>query len=89
MIDEHGIEEVSPSAGDTGAPAAADAAPGRLRDRVRTLRQACRQIVGIPDYERYVEHMAKHHAGDPVLSRDEFFARSIDRKYGRNGPRCC
>jgi len=24
-----------------------------------------------------------------VLSRQEFCARAIDRKYGKNGPRCC
>ena len=89
MIDERSFEEASSSAGDTGASAAAGAPAVRLRDRVRALRQACRQIVGVPDYERYVEHMAKHHPGDAVLPRDEFFARSIDRKYGRNGPRCC
>jgi len=25
----------------------------------------------------------------PVLSRRDFFAQAIDRKYGKNGPRCC
>jgi uncharacterized short protein YbdD (DUF466 family) len=68
---------------DTGAPDA------RLRDRLRVVRQACRQVFGIPDYERYLAHMAAHHAGESVLSRREFFARSIDRKYGKSGPRCC
>jgi uncharacterized short protein YbdD (DUF466 family) len=69
---------------------AAEASPdARLRDRMRAVRQACRQVFGIPDYERYLEHMAVHHADEPVLSRREFFARSIDRKYGKSGPRCC
>jgi uncharacterized short protein YbdD (DUF466 family) len=67
----------------TGAPEAG------FRDRLRAARQACRQVFGIPDYERYLEHMALHHAGQPVLSRREFFARSIDAKYGKSGPRCC
>ena len=71
------------AAAGTGAPHA------RLRDRLRAVRQGCRQIFGIPDYERYLAHMAAHHAGEPVLSWREFFARSIDRKYGKNGPRCC
>jgi uncharacterized short protein YbdD (DUF466 family) len=74
---------VAAAAAETGAPGA------RLRDRLRVVRQACRQVFGIPDYERYLAHMAAHHAGDPVLSRREFFARSIDRKYGKSGPRCC
>ena len=69
--------------------AGTDAPDARLRDRLRAVRQACRQVFGIPDYERYLAHMAAHHAGEPVLSRREFFARSIDRKYGKSGPRCC
>ncbi len=76
----------------TGAPAADDAAgaarPG-LRDYARTLRQGCRQVFGIPDYERYLTHMAAHHPGEPPLSRRDFFVQSIDRKYGKSGPRCC
>ncbi|MFC0400108.1 YbdD/YjiX family protein [Paraburkholderia rhizosphaerae] len=65
-------------------------APGtRLSEFARTMRSACMQMFGIPDYERYVEHMALRHPGDPLLSRREFFIWSIDRKYSRNGPRCC
>jgi uncharacterized short protein YbdD (DUF466 family) len=73
----------------TGA-APADAAPGtRVSGMTRAVRQAYLQIFGIPDYERYTEHMALRHAGAPVLSRREFCAQAIDRKYGCNGPRCC
>jgi len=61
----------------------------RLRERALALCAAWRQIVGIPDYERYLAHMAEHHPGEPVLERREFFACAIDRKYGRSGPRCC
>jgi uncharacterized short protein YbdD (DUF466 family) len=60
-----------------------------LGERLRTLGQAWRQVCGIPDYERYLEHMAAHHPGEPVAGRREFFARAIDRKYGKSGPRCC
>jgi uncharacterized short protein YbdD (DUF466 family) len=74
---------------------AADARPGRppLRARFTTALNAARrgylQVFGIPDYERYLAHMASKHPGEPVLSRREFCARAIDRKYKRNGPRCC
>jgi len=65
-------------------------APGtRLSELARTMRRACAQMFGIPDYERYVEHMASRHPCDPLLSRREFFIWAIDRKYSRNGPRCC
>jgi uncharacterized short protein YbdD (DUF466 family) len=73
----------------SAAPEDGASRPLALGERVRRLRQACRQIAGIPDYERYLAHMAEHHPDEPVLSRETFFAQSIDRKYGRSGPRCC
>jgi uncharacterized short protein YbdD (DUF466 family) len=73
-----------------GAASVPTISPGRRwAERVRALRQACRQLFGIPDYERYLAHVAEHHAGETVLSRRDFFIRSIDRKYGKSGPRCC
>ena len=60
-----------------------------LSDRLASLRRAYLQVIGIPDYESYLAHMAQHHPGEPPLSRGEFCARAIDRKYGRSGPRCC
>ncbi|HEX6136825.1 MAG TPA: YbdD/YjiX family protein [Casimicrobiaceae bacterium] len=61
----------------------------RLRTWARQARQAWMQVCGIPDYERYLAHRAARHPDEPVLSRGEFFARAIDRKYRRSGPRCC
>jgi uncharacterized short protein YbdD (DUF466 family) len=66
-----------------------DAAKGAVFDRVRGIRQVCRQLFGIPDYERYLAHAAAHHPGAPVLSRRDFCALAIERKYGKSGPRCC
>ena len=67
----------------------ANAHPVGLRDRARTVLTGLRQVFGIPDYDRYLAHMAAYHAGEPVLTRRDFFARTIDRKYSRSGPRCC
>jgi uncharacterized short protein YbdD (DUF466 family) len=61
----------------------------RLLERARTLRQAYLQVFGIPDYEGYLAHMAAKHPGVAVLSRGDFFAQAIDRKYSKRGPRCC
>jgi uncharacterized short protein YbdD (DUF466 family) len=66
-----------------------DAPDTHLSIMMRTMRQAYLQLFGIPDYERYVEHMAARHPGVPLLSCREFCAQAIDRKYARNGPRCC
>ena len=63
--------------------------PMGLRDRAHMVFAGLRQVFGIPDYERYLAHMAAHHSDEHVLTRRDFFARSIDRKYSRSGPRCC
>lgn len=58
--------------------------------RWRSVCGGCRQIFGIPDYERYLAHAATRHPGAPVLSREEFSKRAIDRRYGGGGGmRCC
>ena len=62
---------------------------GDLRLRLRGLCSACRQVLGIPDYERYLAHAAQRHPGVPVLTRGDFCAQEIDRKYGRGSARCC
>ncbi len=72
-----------------GAPAEASDVGGHLLLRLRTLCSACRQVFGIPDYERYLAHAAQFHPGAPVLTRGDFCAQAIDRKYGRGGARCC
>jgi uncharacterized short protein YbdD (DUF466 family) len=88
--------KTSPDLGlSTGPHGAADVRPGdqtrraRLAAAVQAARQAYLRMFGIPDYERYLEHMTSAHPGEPLLSRREFCARAIDRKYSRNGPRCC
>ena len=80
----------------TAAPSGATSTPGDVgvrkavvSDRARGIRQVCRQLFGIPDYERYLAHATAHHPGEAVLSRRDFFAQAIERKYGKSGPRCC
>jgi uncharacterized short protein YbdD (DUF466 family) len=57
--------------------------------RLRDARQVCRQIFGIPDYDRYLAHAAARHPGRPVLSRSAYCAQAIEHKYGKGGQRCC
>jgi uncharacterized short protein YbdD (DUF466 family) len=61
----------------------------RLTETVGQVRRAYLQIFGIPDYERYLAHVATHHPGEAPLSRRDFSARAIERKYSRAGPKCC
>ena len=48
-----------------------------------------RAILGVPDYERYVEHCRMHHAGALPMTRDEFARDVMERKFSRPGTRCC
>jgi len=66
-----------------------DAFRARIRNRLDAVRRVYVQLIGIPDYEGYLAHMAQNHPGEIVLSRKAFCARAIDRKYGVGGPRCC
>jgi uncharacterized short protein YbdD (DUF466 family) len=75
--------------GATNAPADVGVPKGVVLERVHGIRRICRQIFGIPDYERYLAHAATRHPGAPVLSRREFCAQAIERRYGTSGPRCC
>jgi len=61
----------------------------RLAAALQAARRAYLHVFGIPDYERYLAHMARAHPREPVLSRRQFCAHAIDRKYSRSGPRCC
>ena len=61
----------------------------RSRRTLRAVRRGYRQMFGIPDYERYLEHMALHHPGEPVRSRRQFCAEAIEHRYAGKGPRCC
>jgi len=40
-----------------------------LGPRWRGLCSACRQVFGMPDYERYLAHAARRHPDAPVLTR--------------------
>lgn len=58
----------------------------------RLLSQAARLMVGLPDYETYVEHRRRTHPGEPVMSREDYFRDRQDRRYGAgpgSGMRCC
>ena len=48
-------------------------------------------MVGIPDYQTYVEHHRTFHPGPPIMSYEEFFRERQDARYavGRGRFRGC
>jgi uncharacterized short protein YbdD (DUF466 family) len=59
------------------------------RERVERAAEVIRRIIGVPDYDRYVEHCAAHHPDEKPMTRDEFFRYRVTDKYSRPGGRCC
>ncbi|MVP01403.1 YbdD/YjiX family protein [Paenibacillus lutrae] len=64
----------------------------RLKIMWSYRRQFLDLLVGVPNYETYVEHMKTSHCDRPVLSRAEFFRQAQDNRYdSKDGKitRCC
>jgi uncharacterized short protein YbdD (DUF466 family) len=86
-LNRNGLTTGRPAA--TGTPHEIGVSMKLVLERVCVIRQICRRMFGIPDYERYLAHAAVRHPDAPVLSRRDFCAQAIERKYGKCGPRCC
>ena len=59
---------------------------------IAVLRRAAavvRALLGVPDYERYVAHVRRHHPGETPLPRAEFVRQRLEARYSRPGSRCC
>ena len=56
------------------------------------LGQAARMLVGMPDYDTYVQHMQTQHPDQPLMSYEAFFRERQEARYGggKGRPvRCC
>ncbi len=68
------------------------ALPSRLVAWRRTLVEAARvvrKIIGVPDYEAYLRHLARAHPGAAPVDRATFMRQCQDARYSRPGSRCC
>jgi uncharacterized short protein YbdD (DUF466 family) len=43
--------------------------------------QTARLMVGVPDYETYVEHRRACHPGKPIMTYEEFFRERQNARY--------
>lgn len=55
----------------------------------RYLGQAARLMVGIPDYDTYVQHMRLTHPDKAVMTYEEFFRERQEARYGSGTGSCC
>jgi uncharacterized short protein YbdD (DUF466 family) len=56
---------------------------------LRRTAQAARLMVGAPDYDAYLAHLATQHPEATALSRDAFFRERVEARYGAGRLRCC
>jgi uncharacterized short protein YbdD (DUF466 family) len=64
---------------------------GELEKLGAYLGQTARLMVGLPDYDNYLNHMQINHPDQAVMSYEEFFRERQDARYGGKGriARCC
>jgi len=55
------------------------------------LGQTPRLMVGLPDYDNYLNHMQANHPDQTPMSYEAFFRERQEARYGGNGKvaRCC
>ena len=63
----------------------------RLNEICACVVQTARLMVGIPDYDTYVEHRRKTHPDIPVMTYQEFFRERQAARYTPGNGRftCC
>lgn len=52
---------------------------------VATLKRVC----GMPDYERYLQHLRTCHPDHPLPTEREYFDLYVKSRYGDGPTRCC
>ncbi|MBT2335493.1 YbdD/YjiX family protein [Variovorax paradoxus] len=65
------------------------ALPEAGRYFARSLKQSLRLMVGLPDYDAYLTHMAATHPDQPPMSYEAFFRERLEARYGEGKGRCC
>ena len=56
----------------------------------RTVCRTASLMIGVPDYQGYVQHCQDHHPGGKIMSYEEFFRNRQESRYGDGKMgRCC
>ena len=60
-----------------------------LRDSLRRVAVVVRRVIGAPDYDGYLAHVAACHPGATPMTREEFERSRLEDRYSKPGQRCC
>jgi uncharacterized short protein YbdD (DUF466 family) len=84
------LDEGKGGGGEAGRTSGTSYPPPRLPpSRLGRLAAAIRRIAGMPDYERYVQHLRACHPDRPIPDRADFFLDFVEQRYRGGGGRCC
>jgi uncharacterized short protein YbdD (DUF466 family) len=64
----------------------------RLRTLYERARQTARLMIGIPDYDTYVQHRKTFHPDEPIMTYEQFFVERQNVRYSVSKDRmkgCC
>ncbi|WP_227661670.1 YbdD/YjiX family protein [Klebsiella pneumoniae] len=57
---------------------------------LRSFLAGGKMMIGVPDYDNYVEHMRITHPDQTPMTYEEFFRERQDARYGgKGGAKCC
>lgn len=77
------------SPADPGEPSGAKRWMGSLGQAGRYLGQSLRLMVGMPDYDSYLNHMERTHPDQAPMSYEAFFRERLEARYGGAAGKCC
>ena len=60
-----------------------------VRRALARAADVARDVIGAPDYARYLRHVRERHPEQVPLSREAFARDALARRYDRPGSRCC
>ena len=60
-----------------------------LARSARSVGQTLRLMVGLPDYDNYLTHMAATHPDRAPMDYEAFFHERLEARYGAGKGRCC
>lgn len=55
----------------------------------RAVQRAIARVLGVPDYDTYLRHVALVHPDRAPLSHDDFVRERLAARYASPGARCC
>lgn len=62
----------------------------KLAKAGKYLGQAARMMVGVPDYDIYVQHIRLTHPEETPMTYEEFYINRLEARYGgKNGTSSC